>query len=203
MKKITLIALFLFNITLVHSQTDIYVRNISWHTGIIIPVDSLALEMIPELESFEESDYVEFGIGDEVYYQKEDPTYYDAARAAVIPNTAVVKVKGRFITPEKLAAYYDGYIYKISINNNKYKKLLKYISDCIKREDDMPVISSIQHQSNSIFYKCTQKFHILNTCNNWVAKALDSSGIMKVGGVVIRSPDLEELLVEAGFEKVE
>ena len=202
-RNLILIILALLGFSQLYAQPHIYVRNISWHTGIIIPVDSLALAMIPELESFEASDYVEFGIGDEVYYQKEEPTYYDAARAAVIPTTAVVKVKGRSITPEKLATFYDGYIYKTTINDTKYRKLLKYISGSIKREDDMPAISSIKQQSNSIFYKCTQKFHIFNTCNNWLAKALDESGIMKVAGVVIRSQDLEELLVEAGFKKVE
>lgn len=196
-KKLIFILIILLPVS-AEAERDVFVRKLSWHTGIIVQVDSLSKAIIPELSDFSEYEHAEFGMGDEYYYQAEDPGYFEAAKAAIIPSSAVVKVQGKIQSIAQISDYSD-FMYKVNLSDKEYKKLLLFISKSIKRNsENKALISSNRLNGNVIFCKSTEKYHIMNTCNTWVANALEESGFVKISGTVIRSEELEKILKKIG-----
>jgi hypothetical protein len=197
MKKV-IILLFVFTISLISEEYTFYVRKIDWHTGIVIKNDSLAREIILVINKFPKKKYLEFGMGDEYYYQAQNPSYFDAVKAAAVSSPAAIRIHAKSIQPEKLAGYSD-FMYKINVSKEKYIKILKYLDSSIQKEtEENDIVLSTKHDRSILFMKSTVNYHLFNTCNTWIAKGLLYAGIIDKSRTVIQAKDLEKKLKNIG-----
>jgi hypothetical protein len=79
---------------------------------------------------------------------------------------------------------------KINVTEDQYSELLKYINESFMVEDNKYVIASSFSSGDIVFYKSVHMYHLFNTCNTWVAEALETAGcdISKEG--IITAEDL-------------
>ncbi len=167
----------------------IYLIKSYWHVGILFPVDSTVIDEIPALITFDKYNFVDIGWGDEDFYQDPETDYYNAAKAILFPTKSVIKATGHMSELESIIRWSD-FCIKISMTNEQYKDLVKFIADSFLIEDDEYVVASTAGGGAIKFYKSVHAYHLFNTCNTWVADALETAGcdVSKEG--VITAEDL-------------
>jgi len=156
-------------------QYRVYIINYSYHTGIVIPVNSESIDAINGLSYFRNFSFTDIGWGEEKFYQDPKDNYCMGARAILLPNSSVLRIEGysreNFIT-------WSNYVVQLNLSKDQYIKLLKFIDDSFTKQtgDDL-IIASKKHSGDVIFFKSIYKYHLFNTCNTWIAEALKTSGL--------------------------
>ena len=204
MQKISsiLLILFIFANFFSFAQTekaDIYVIKNYWHTGIIIQVDSSTKNNIRALQYFDNFDYVDIGFGDRVFYLHPSNDYVLAARAILVPTESTIRVSKTHSTEDELVRSSD-YVMRIRMDTQSILKLCDFIDNSFIKDDSVSLkIIEKRHNGSIIFFESKPKYHLFNTCNTWVADALQFSGLEKINSSnVVTSRDLfEELLLYA------
>ncbi|MFV1983097.1 MAG: TIGR02117 family protein [Thiohalomonadales bacterium] len=155
---------------------DIYVVNHGWHTGFVIPA-WLIQSRIPELEHrFKNIPYIEFGWGDEGFYQANEITTGLTIRALFWPTESVIHAVA---IPEKAYKYFsNSHVEKICLNSSEYSSLVRFIENSFLINENGNVIKLKEGiYGDSQFYKGIGDYYLMNTCNNWIAKGLKSAGM--------------------------
>jgi uncharacterized protein (TIGR02117 family) len=166
-----------------------YIVNHGLHTGIVVKRTDLAA-MIPELgRDLDTGEFLEVGWGDEKFYQARTVTPALAIQAMLWPTASVLHLAAIPESPQRTFLKLE--ILEISVPGSGYQKLLQYIADTFERTPD----DQITHlgpglYGNSHFYKATGSFHTFNTCNTWVAKAIETTGYPISSNGVIRAESL-------------
>ena len=157
-------------------ETKIYLLNHGWHSGIVIPADDIQ-QKLPELKDrYGTAAYIEFGWGDEEYYQAKEITSGLTLKALFWPTNAVVHTAAK---NDSFYTYFpDSNILAIDLNSNSYASILQYIANSFyKDEQDKIIELNPGIYGNSQFYKGVGVYYLINTCNRWTAKALKSGGM--------------------------
>jgi uncharacterized protein (TIGR02117 family) len=153
----------------------VYVVNHGLHTGIIVKRADIPAALWPETDDFPKGDYIEFGWGDERFYQAERITIGMKLRAVFLPTSVVLHVVGMPTQPAEF--YRGGEILEIDLSGQGFKNLIHFIHESYARDSHGKSVAIGKGlQENSLFYEAEGIYFALNTCNNWVAKALRSSG---------------------------
>lgn len=157
-------------------SNPVYVANHGWHTGIVLPAPAIQ-GRVPELkERFSEAAYLEFGWGDKEFYQAEEMTVRLAMRAIFWPTDTVVRV---LALPHNLSDYVSGAgLVKLCLTSAELLSLSEFIAASFARTADggiQPLDTAAIH--NSQFYAGSGKYHMMNTCNTWTARGLESAGM--------------------------
>lgn len=160
----------------------VHVTSQGWHTSIVLARADLPDDVIPEAADFPESGYLEFGWGDEAFYQDKDPGVATTLRAGLWPTPSVLHVAGFRNNPALAFAKEDRE--EIPLDAEGFAALTGFIHGSFERGEGAradalgPGLSS-----NSRFYAARGNFHILYTCNTWTARALKDAGLdIDVGG---------------------
>ena len=167
----------------------IYVINHGLHTGIVVKRKDL-IEVLSQLENdLPSGEYLEIGWGDEQFYQAPNATAGLAIQAMLWPTSSVLHLVAIPESPQRTFPKLE--ILKISLPDSGYQKLLHYIAETFER----PANDQISHlgpglYGNSYFYKATGSFHTFNTCNTWVARAIETTGYPISSKGVIRAESL-------------
>ncbi len=154
----------------------VYIVSHGWHTGIVIPSGFVFQSMDSLKERFHSYSYIEFGWGDNGFYQANEITTGLTLQAIFIPTESVVHAVG---VPEDIYEYFDSSkIEELSLTNSEIASLIKFIDGSFAKNTDGDVIS-IKHgiYGDSQFYQGVGKYHLFNTCNKWTAKGLKSFGM--------------------------
>jgi uncharacterized protein (TIGR02117 family) len=158
------------------SLRTFYVVNHGWHTGIVINGADFT-EAVPALEmDFNGSkDYLEIGWGDERFYQAQTPTLGLAIQAMLWPTPTVMHIVAVPDLPQRYFSVSE--VLELSVPQSGYEKMLAFIAESFDPAVDNGIIK-LGHglYGNSRFYRAKGEFHAFNTCNTWVAKAIESSG---------------------------
>lgn len=203
-----LFIILLFTIALVTGNTfakttdstgrEVYVINYSWHTGLVFEVTEQTIDLVTALKNFENFDYVDIGWGDEDFYQHPDTNYYLAAKAILYPTPSVLRVAG-FKGSIESAANWSEFFIKFELENSEFEQLCGFIENSFaKTENNKNIISLKKGKDQIIFYKSDLYYHLLNTCNTWIAKALKAAGLEVSTGFVTTEEDLFERLKDKG-----
>lgn len=159
-------------------ERDIYLISTGWHTGIAVPVDTLLKRNLPESLDFREIQYLEIGWGDRVFYQSPNPSYSALLNALLKPTSSVIHVYGFNHSIE--TTFRNSKIVKLTLNETEYTKLLYFIHKSFTRNVNGKAQLEgvgLYGKNNSFFYMANGEFHLFNTCNTWVASAIQSTGI--------------------------
>ena len=175
----------------------IYVINQGWHTGIVLKVDEVNIEDMPEIGEFQGNEYIDIGWGDEIYYRIPGFDVPLAARALLSPTSSTLKIRTLNIPVE---TYYETYRYCIEYNltDEEFRILCRYISNTfLKSREGKPVV--LENRQNIIyFYKAVGDYHLFNTCNTWVAGALEEAGFPVGSTMVVSASNLFDEISDYG-----
>ena len=158
------------------ARNEVYVVNHGWHTGFVVPASGIHKAM-PELKQrFEHAPYIEFGWGDNEFYQAEEITSGVTLKAIFLPTDSVVHA---VLVPLKVDRYFkNSEVEKFCLKDSELESLIKFISSSFYRDESGDILK-LSHgiYGDSQFYKAKGDFHIFNTCNKWTAKGLESAGM--------------------------
>jgi len=157
------------------TAVSIYLVNHGWHTGLIVRRADIPLGFIPESADFPQADYLELGWGDWDYYQADDPGFWLTLKAGLWPTASVLHVVGiQTAVTERFAGYE---VIRLDVDRAGFARLVTYLHHSFLRVGTVkarPLRSG--WGPNSFFYPARGKFHLLNTCNSWAARALEAAG---------------------------
>ena len=152
-----------------------YVVSHGWHTGIVVDSKEV-IEAVPQLESdFDKARFLEIGWGDEGFYRAQAVKPTLALRALLWPTSTVFHIVG---VPDAPRRYFSGSeVVEVSVPQAGYEKLLAFLDRSFHRTSGNDVVKLGKGlYGNSRFYRAEGKFHLFNTCNTWVAKAIKETG---------------------------
>ncbi len=172
-------------------EVTFYLIKSYWHTGLIFSVDSTLLEHIDALRNFDDKKFVDIGWGDEDFYQNpSDFDLYLASKAILIPTNSVIRIAG-YLTPIESIIRWSDFCIKFKFTKIQFQKLCNFINTAFERNDEGNLIITSKTASGGIaYYKSIYKYHLLNTCNTWVANALKFAGLDISPSNVIRANEL-------------
>jgi len=158
------------------ADATIYVVSHAGHTGIVLRKADVPAGLWPELRDFPDATYLEVGWGDAEYYPMPDPGLWTTFKAAFLPTDSVLHVVG-FDTA--VPRYFSGNeVVAIEVPRAAVAALARYIHDAYVRSDGAPVAAvSPGLYGDSRFYPARERFHLLRTCNVWIAGALRAAGL--------------------------
>lgn len=154
----------------------VWVVSHGWHTGIVIPREAIE-ERLPELaERFNYAPFIEIGWGDKGFYQSEEITTGLTLRAMFWSPGSVVHVVSVVDSP---ACYFrHSQVTELILTKGQLAGLIEFIDRSFARDKQGRVITLKSGiYGDSQFYEGEGRYHILNTCNKWTAKALKSAAI--------------------------
>ncbi len=172
-----------------------YVSRLSWHAGVAVARQALvASRRLPELADLPKSPFVEFGWGDREYFTAADPTVWQALAAALQPSPAVLQL---YAAPAAARRDPATDTVPLSLSDAGLERLITYLVGTLDRPPSgraRPIASAAGGAVR--FYPAHGRFHLFNTCNTWVAAALDRAGLGVSPAGVITSGDLMRQLAD-------
>lgn len=162
---------------------EIYVTSNPVHAEIVLPIQSTVIDWRNEFsaDSFPSdtswATHVAVGWGDRGFFLK-TPTWADfkvsvAANALFLPSETCLHVtmKGTVVTGANTRA--------VRISNQQYAQLVGYIKDAFRRDtgDGLLHVNGEHYSSNDAFFEAEGTYHFLNTCNSWVGRGLQATGV--------------------------
>jgi uncharacterized protein (TIGR02117 family) len=152
-----------------------------WHVGFVLPTEGL-MSRLPDLKRrFGNADYLEIGWGDKGFYQAPDQeiTFAITMQAMFWSGGAVMHVVA---LPPSRDAPFDYFtasdIVELCVTDRELAALNKYVADSfLKDEQNQPIAMKRGIYGDGQFYEATGRFHLLNTCNKWVATGLSRMGL--------------------------
>ena len=158
------------------SKNEVYVVNHGWHTGFVVHTSDIQ-KGIPELKNrFGNVPYIEFGWGDNEFYQAEEITSGITLKAIFLPTDSVVHAVALTLRADKYFKHSE--VEKFCLEDSELKSLVDFISNSFYRDESGDILKMNPGiYGDSQFYKAKGDFHIFNTCNKWTAKGLESAGM--------------------------
>ncbi len=156
------------------AQAFIVVKH-DWHTSLVLNRESL-LVYLPGLATLSSGGgYLEIGWGDERFYQSPGAGPLLALRAGLWPTRSILHVVSFRGSPEE---YFSGQdMVRLSADRKGYSRLLTFVASSFERDPKgQPVRAGPGLYGNSEFFRAVGSFHLFNTCNTWIAKALARAG---------------------------
>ena len=154
-----------------------YVANHGWHTGLIVRSADVPREAWPARRDFPDARYLELGWGDREYYMREDPGIWLGLRALFWPtDSAIHAVAVRDAIEREFPA---SEIVELRVSEAGFRRLVEFVAASHARDaaGDWIVLGPGQRPDRSRFYASGRRFHLFETCNTWVARALREAGV--------------------------
>jgi uncharacterized protein (TIGR02117 family) len=153
------------------TTTSIYIIRRAQHTGIAIPMKGWPNPQWALLKDFSGAEYLEFGWGDERFYQAEEETLWLGVRAALWPTSSVIHVIG-LNQPIRVTAQADDVV-QIRLSAEE----LREVALAIEQEftGASPRATGVTLAAAPVpnrFYSAKRSFYFPRMCNWWVAKHL-------------------------------
>ena len=184
--------------TTVASQRKIHIVNLGWHAGIIVPIDTVLKRNLPEASNFPDKKYLEIGWGDKAFYQTSNPSFGVALDALLKSTSSVIHLYG--FNPNIHVTFKNAEIIELHIEEYNYIKLLYFIHKSLMRNADGSARlegPGLYGKESSFFYAANGQFHLFNTCNTWVANAIQAAGMDLDSYSIITSDSLMDAVRNA------
>lgn len=167
------------------TKTDIqiFLYKQDMHTDILLPVNSKIINwdsiFKPEhtLANPKISEFIGFGWGDLNFYrntpQWEDLKLNVAFKALFLKSQSALHTRYYQKVPD------SENLVQISVTEDQYKKLSKYILETVKIEKsgEIQPVQDLHYYRDDAFYLAETSFHLFKTCNTWTNSALKNAGL--------------------------
>lgn len=153
----------------------VYIVSHGWHTGIVVPAESVQEDLTFLTGRFGNVPYYEIGWGDKGFYQAQEITVGLAVKAIFLPTESVMHIVA---VPDSPPDYFSASeIIKLILTDEQLKSLNRFIGNSFYRnQKDEVVPLSKGLYGDSQFYRGEGDYYLFNTCNKWTAKGLRSAG---------------------------
>jgi uncharacterized protein (TIGR02117 family) len=145
----------------------VYVVSHGWHTGLAMHAADIDFERWRPLPHPAGAAYVEVGWGDRDYYPAPGFNVWYAFKAVAWPTPSVLHVTGFDDPPAR--RFPESEVIELRLAPAAIERLLAYIAGSLAPEPH-PLAPALY--GKGAFYPSRDKFHLFNTCNVWVARAL-------------------------------
>ena len=174
------------------SLRSIYVVRRGWHTGVAIPTVDWPNRNWSLLREFPEADYLEFGWGDERFYQAERNSIWLAMRAALWPTASVIHVIG--LREPLLDNVLAADIVEVPVPIDRLRLLATAIEQEFAGDEPIPTGAALRSAPHpNRFFKGRQSFYFPRMCNWWTATRLHDAGCpIAPATVIFASRAIEE-----------
>lgn len=165
----------------------VYILRHEWHAGIIVDRRDIGVEYGLDAPDLLAKEWLEFGWGDEDFYQTPDAGLLLGLKAIFLRNDSVMHVHAFDGAPESV--FPQSEVVALRLPAEGYARLLAFIRASFKRDAESRVRRLEPGLYGlSYFYEGEGAYHAFRTCNTWAAEALaaggfpiDPSGIVTVG----------------------
>ncbi|MBW7861811.1 MAG: DUF2459 domain-containing protein [Rhodocyclaceae bacterium] len=173
-----------------------YVVSNGFHSGIVLARADLPGHLLPETADFPHAAYFEFGWGDHIYYPMQEPPFWHALRAALLPTAAVLHVVPHTGAPRPGPGFE---VIELSVSTAGLQAMIERIDRALSR-GSAPRAASVARgpDAHSLFYPAHGSFHLFNTCNTWTARKLAAAGVPIAPAGVLTAPELMRRVRAAG-----
>jgi uncharacterized protein (TIGR02117 family) len=157
-------------------RAPVYVASNGWHTEIVVEAEALPRGRWPQREPFRGHRYLEVGWGDRDAYPAERLTMRLALRAAFLSRGSVLRVAG---FDEPLPVRFRGIdVVELRVPAAALDALAEFIEVSHAADaEGRPIRLGPAAGGSGSFYLARGRFHALNTCNAWTARALRAAGL--------------------------
>ena len=153
----------------------IYVVSHGWHAGLVLPSRAATLADWQLGSNPRLAEQVEVGWGDRDYYMASDPGWWLALEAVLLPNESVLHLV--WLDAPLGQLFSSSEILEIRLSATGMERLSRYIGHSFARNEyGLGVDLGAGHYGDSRFYLSRERYHAFNTCNVWVARALQDTG---------------------------
>jgi uncharacterized protein (TIGR02117 family) len=146
----------------------LFVVSHGWHSGIVVESAELA-KRLPGLHT-EAAKYLEIGWGEERFYRARDTSAWMALRAVLSPNPSVLQVVSFAEPPRSYFSHSE--TAEVRTDEAGYARVLDFIA--ANFSPGLERLGASLYGSGA-FYRAEGSFHLFNTCNDWVARALEQA----------------------------
>ena len=164
-------------------ELSIYIKTNGVHTDIVVPVKNEQMDWSQHIKfnhtKSKDSTYKYLGLGwgDKGFYF-ETPTWAD------LKASVAFKAATGLSTTAIHATYFhnitiDSTCRKIDISKDQYNRLIAYISDSFKKDENgkwMHIETDANYGNSDAFYEANGSYSMFHTCNTWSNNALKHSG---------------------------
>ncbi|MBT8386100.1 MAG: DUF2459 domain-containing protein [Ignavibacteria bacterium] len=186
-----------------NSSHQIYLIKQYWHTAVVINKKDIDSAIFPEVNLFDNASLIDFGWGDEEFYQHPGFDSGLAYKALFYATNSTLRVEGIGI-PEQNYFDLSEIVVEFTISKNQLDTLCLYINDTVWRNNsEEHEILSTKGLGRIIFFKANGDYHIFNTCNTWLAKGLMQAGIEITDDIILTEQLFNEAAKVGRIIKVE
>lgn len=180
----------------------IYVSSISWHTGVLLPANSLPDSLWPQGHGYADASYLEIGWGEADYYPSPGFNLWYGVKAVLWPTSSVLHVNPIYRQPEEY--YSDTEVVRIEVNEEQLRRLTRFLLKEFELNENGKVIPAAEGlYADSYFYEGSSNYFFPKTSNVWAAKALKKAGFsispiwyQNTGWLLNKAENFGELVVE-------
>lgn len=168
----------------------LWVVDHGWHVAIVVRRADVDRALWPELDDLPAATFVEIAWGHREFYMTRPATAWMAVKAAVGSGASVLHLVA-FDTP--VAAMFPTHaIVELRASRAGFAELTRLVSAEHQRDaEGRPVRLGPGLYGEGTFYAARGRYSLANTCNTWVARALQAaglpvtpSGVVTAGGVM-------------------
>jgi uncharacterized protein (TIGR02117 family) len=175
----------------------VHVVSNGWHTGVVVPGGILAPGIQPLRFAPGSHRYLEVGWGDRDAYLADRITPRLALRAAFASRGSVLMVTG---FDEPISERYGGIdAVELRMSAEALEALLRFIDASLAGDAEGRLVRLEPGWTpSSVFYLARGRFHLLNTCNAWTARALQAAGLPLTPALTLTAYHLMQQVVPLG-----
>jgi uncharacterized protein (TIGR02117 family) len=169
--------------------TVIWIVDHGWHTSIVVRRADVDRAHWPELDDFAGATLVEVAWGDREFYMATSPTSGLAIKAAVAASGSVLHVVG--LTAAVTDSFAGNEIVAIRVTRRGLEALADFVHAEYQRDrGGAPLRLGPSLYGAGWFYTGRSRYHLFNTCNTWVARALGAAGLAVENAGVVTASDV-------------
>jgi uncharacterized protein (TIGR02117 family) len=156
--------------------TPIYVVSNGWHSAVVVEADRLPPGRWPQRAAFHGRRYLEVAWGDRDAFPADRMTVRLALQAAFASRGSVLLVAA---FDEPLPERFRGIdVVELRVSASALDGLAGFIEASHAGDTDgRPIRLKPGEAGLAAFYLARGRFHVMNTCNSWTARALQAAGL--------------------------
>ena len=158
------------------ASVTLWVLDHGWHTAIVLRRADLERALWREANELAPSTFVEVAWGDREFYMATPATVWMAIKAAFASGASVLHVVS--LEAPISAAFPHSQVVEVPISRRGLDALTRFIADEHQRDaDGRAVRLQPGLYGRSWFYAGRGRYSLSNTCNTWIARALETTGL--------------------------
>jgi uncharacterized protein (TIGR02117 family) len=161
----------------INAGASLWVAVHEHHSGLIVRADDVPDDAWPARADFPHARYLEVGWGDRAYYTSAEAGVLLGLRALLVPTDSAVHVVAIAGAPERV--FPDAEILELRVSREGLQRAIEFVRQTHQFDvaGQPIVLGPGLVPGTSRFYASERRFHLFETCNTWVARALMAAGL--------------------------